>query len=77
MNARANVLLQCRELEKRAESVREQGEVRVSELERRLAEQRPVQDTDITGEVTHAHTHTHDTRNHHTSSFLTVPCVCV
>ncbi|XP_053480083.1 FK506-binding protein 15 isoform X2 [Ictalurus furcatus] len=41
----------CRELEKRAESVREQGEVRVSELERRLAEQRPVQDTDITGEV--------------------------
>ncbi|XP_060787180.1 FK506-binding protein 15 isoform X2 [Neoarius graeffei] len=36
----------CCELEKRAESLRQQGEARVSELERRLAEQ-----TDTTGEV--------------------------
>ncbi|XP_053091967.1 FK506-binding protein 15 isoform X2 [Pangasianodon hypophthalmus] len=39
----------CCELEKRAESLRQQGETRVAELERRLAEQR--QQTDTTGEV--------------------------
>ncbi|XP_060738346.1 FK506-binding protein 15 isoform X1 [Tachysurus vachellii] len=39
----------CCELEKRAESLRQQGEARVSELERRLAEQQ--QQTDTTGEV--------------------------
>ncbi|KAK3566032.1 hypothetical protein QTP86_024566 [Hemibagrus guttatus] len=39
----------CCELEKRAESLRQQGEERVSELERRLAEQQL--HTDTTGEV--------------------------
>ncbi|XP_047656071.1 FK506-binding protein 15 isoform X2 [Tachysurus fulvidraco] len=39
----------CCELEKRAESLRQHGEARVSELERRLAEQQ--QQTDTTGEV--------------------------
>ncbi|XP_058245487.1 FK506-binding protein 15 isoform X2 [Hemibagrus wyckioides] len=39
----------CCELEKRAESLRQQGEARVSELERKLVEQR--QHTDTTGEV--------------------------
>lgn len=74
MNARGNAL-QCQELEKRAESLRQQGQARVSELEKRLEEQQP--QTDTTGEVTHAHTHTHYTRNDHTSSFITVPGVCV
>lgn len=69
-------MLQCCELEKRAESLRQQGEARVSELERRLAEQQ--QQTDTTGEVTHTHRQTEKPETIiHPASLLSCVCVCV